>query len=109
MKEIVIKNAVIRSARIHIEDHDILTVWLDLDYGGMCQGFGGYGFYAKPKDWWKKDFPYCARFIWRCLEIADVDAWDKLPGKTIRARSDSGKVHAIGHIVKDDWFDPSEN
>jgi len=32
-----------------------------------------------------------------------------MKGKTIRVKSSHGEVEAIGHIVKDDWFNPSED
>ena len=47
-------------------------------------------------------------FIMKCLEIADVDDWDKLKGKTMRIDHDWGKIYAIGHIIKDKWFNAQE-
>lgn len=102
-----IKNAIIKSAKLDTGDRGLLTAWLHLDYGGSGQGFGGYALYL-PKSYSHHELQSVAgHFIFRCMEIAEVDSWDKLTGKTIRVQSDHGKVHAIGHIVKDDWFNPS--
>ncbi|MEQ1888073.1 MAG: hypothetical protein ABL951_02700 [Alphaproteobacteria bacterium] len=99
-----IKNAIIKSAEICIEDHGLLTVWLMLDYGdSSAQGFGGYCLF-------NPNFPdkdRAGRFIRRVLDIAGVRSWDKLPGKTIRAKASGVSVESIGHILKDDWFTPS--
>ena len=101
------RNAVIKSARFDTERG--LSAWLDLDYGGSGQGFGGYLLYL-PKSWshHKGQANYCGHWIHRCLQIADVDDWSKLAGRTVRVKAEHSKVHAIGHIVKDDWFDPSK-
>ena len=105
-----IKNAVIQSTSIDIGDRYLLSAWLHLDYGGSGQGFGGYTLYL-PKDYkhhtCKGD--YAGHFIFRCLEIAGVEKWEDLKGKTIRVKADHNHVIAIGHIVKDDWFNPSED
>lgn len=103
------KNAIIQSTQIETERG--LCAWLHLDYGGICQGFGGWLLYTPP-DWanHKTNGPnYAGHFIKRCIDIGGVESWEKLPGKTIRVRADHGKVHAIGHIVKDDWFEPSKD
>lgn len=102
------KNAVIKSARITNDDHGLLSAWLMLDYGESVQGFGGFALYL-PKDVEQSinQKNYAGHFIWRCLEVAGVTDWANLPGKTVRVKCEHHKVHAIGHIVKDDWFDPS--
>jgi hypothetical protein len=104
------KNAVIEKVRITNEDHGLLSAWVYLDYGGSGQGFGGYALYL-PKDFRHSTNHrnYCGHFLWRVMEVAGVSDWGHLQGKTVRVRADQSKVHAIGHIIKDDWFDPSED
>ncbi len=103
------KNAVIESATITSDDHGCLSAWLHLDYGGTGQGFGGYALYV-PKSFKHHDMQSVAgHFIYRAMEIAGVTKWDDLKGKTIRVKAEHGGVKEIGHIVKDDWFNPSED
>lgn len=102
-------NAVIRKAIIEHEDRGILQCWLDLDYGGTGQGFGGYALYL-PKSFSNHNLLSPAgHFIFRCMEIAGAGKWDSMVGKTIRVKRDHSKVHAIGHIIKDDWFCPEKD
>lgn len=108
-----IKNAVIDSVSIDDSGRGLLTVWLQLNYGDTCQGFGGYSLYL-PKNYKHHSIlSHAGHFIWRCMEIGGVTKWESLKGKTIRVRlTDSGlggDIIAIGHIVKDDWFNPKED
>lgn len=108
----VIQNAIIEGARITSDDHGMLSAWLMLDYGGSCQGFGGYVLYL-PKSCAHHTLESLAgHFIWRCMEIAGVAEWSQLAGKTIRVRKQDAwncPIDAIGHIVNDDWFCPRED
>ncbi len=104
-----VKNAVITSAELTIEDHGLLSGWLRLDYGGAGQGFGGIALYL-PKSFDHHEINSCAgHWIFRVMEIAGVESWSKLPGKTIRTRATWTSVEGIGHIVKDDWFYPAQD
>lgn len=106
------QNAIITKATITNDDHGLLSAWLMLDYDGAGQGFGGYALYL-PKDFKHHNDQHAdctGIFIWRCMEIGGVSEWSRLVGKTIRVRktSEFGDIVAIGHIVKNDWFDPKE-
>jgi len=102
------KNAVIKSASLVIE-HGVLSGWVRLDYGGTFQGFGGYVLYL-PKSFSHHELMSSAgHWIYRVLEIAGVERWSELTGKTVRVRCTYDNVHSIGHIIKDDWFTPSED
>ena len=101
-------NAVIESASITRGDYGMLSAWLTLNYGGSGQGFGGFSLYLPKSFKHHKLESVAGHFIWRVLEIAEVDEWSQLAGKTIRVRKTDawGRIIAIGHIVKDDWFYP---
>jgi hypothetical protein len=104
-----IKNAVIKSARLDMGDRGLLTAWLDLDYGGAGQGFGGHCLYLPESFTHHELKSFAGHFIFRCMEIGCVEEWSKLVGKTIRAKAEHCGVEAIGHIVKDDWFCPKDD
>jgi len=103
-----IKNAEISSVSLSNGDHGCLSAWLHLDYGGSGQGFGGWNLYSPKSHKDDKTGNYAGHFIWRCLEVAGVTEWKDLVGKTIRVKCTHDKVQAIGHILKDLWFCPSD-
>jgi len=111
--DLKIMNAIIESAVLDIGDRGFLQSWITLDYGGTGQGFGGFvlcpyiGSDMNP-DWTKFSGNYAGVWLTRIMQIAAVGEWGKLKGRTIRAKANHGRVEAIGHIVKDDWFNPSE-
>jgi len=108
-EKIVEHNAIIESVSLSVEDHGVLSSFVMLDYGGTGQGFGGYVLYLPKSFTHHAKSSVAGHWIWRVLEIAGVKEWDELPGKTIRVRRvEWGKIQAIGHIVKDDWFYPEK-
>jgi hypothetical protein len=104
-----IKNAIITSAELNNDEHGVLSGWLSLDYGGEGQAFGGSVLYL-PKSFTNHKIASPAGYwISRLMEIAGVSSWSEIPGKAIRVKATLEKVIAIGHIVKDVWFDPKED
>jgi hypothetical protein len=99
------QNAKITSTMLGVEDHGILTCFLYLDYGGTCQGFGGYGMDAYDGKR-RVGVAYGMEFIAEVLRTVGVGKWEDLPGKHVRAVANHSKVERIGHIIKDVWFDP---
>ncbi len=104
-----IRNAIITSAVLDIGDRGILQAWVHLDYGGTGQGFGGYALYLPKSYSYHQLQSVAGHFIFRVMEVAGADQWSKLTGKTVRALCNHSGVKSLGHIVKDDWFCPSED
>jgi hypothetical protein len=104
-----IENAIIENATITVDDHGFLTAWIFVSYGGSGQGFGGYALYL-PKDCTYHTLLSAAgHFIYRVMEIAGVEEWNKLKGKSLRVKHTLSEITAIGHIIKDDWFEPQKD
>lgn len=103
-------NAKITSTALGPESHGIFSAYLHLDYGGAGQAFGGYAL-----DSWdeaKKErigTAYGAEFVRRVLATVGVEKWESLTGKHIRVKRTFEKVHAIGHIIEDRWFEPEKD
>jgi len=104
-----IKNAVIESVKLSFGDRGFLDMWLTLDYGGSGQGFGGFCLYLPKSFSHHKLESVAGHHIFRCMQIAGVEDFDKLRGRTIRVKASHDGVNEIGHIVKDDWFCPRED
>ncbi len=103
------KNAKIKRVSLAIEDHGILTAWLELDYNSGGQGFGGYALDEyDPNKKCRVGHAFGTEFILRVLTTIGVDSWEKLPGTSCRVRAEHSKVHSIGHYLKDVWFSPKE-
>lgn len=109
MSDSEIKNAIIRSVKLGFSDRGFLDAWLDLDYGGSGQGFGGYTLYLPPSFSHHKLESPAGHFLFRAMVVAGVESWDQMAGRSVRVKANHSGVEAIGHIVKDDWFCPKDD
>lgn len=105
-----IANATIERTSLGIEDHGILTAFLHLEGDGWGQGFGGFQHdYYDAQRKCRVGQPSLATFVRGVLDALGVDEWADLDGVSCRVRWDDGPrrgtISAIGHIVKDRWFD----
>ncbi len=103
------QNARIRTTFLGVEDHGILTFFVDLEGEGWGQGYGGY-----PLDTWngtrRVGLPFAGEAIRAILTTLEVESWEKLPGQVVRVEHvyESGvgrTIQRMGHIVKDQWAD----
>jgi hypothetical protein len=108
-EEYEVKNAIIESATITSTNNGVLSAWVHLDYGGESQDFGGLVLYVPKTFTHHKIESVSGHFIYRVMQVAGVERWEDLKGKTVRVKASHSKVAAIGHIVKDDWFNPAED
>ena len=107
-----IMNARIRSTQLGNEDHGIFTCFLHLEYDHGGQSFGGYALdehnQKRGAESERVGTAYGLQFLMEILRVLEVESWEKLPGTVCRVRAEHSKVHAIGHFLKDQWFDPAE-
>ena len=96
-----ITNAKIASFDIFIENHGILTSFVDIDYGNSRQGYGGYSHIGERKY-------TLVDTVLGLLAITDSLKIDQIAGEPIRVfLKDDGfyrKIVAIGHYLEDKWF-----
>lgn len=106
-----IQNAKVRSTTLGYEDHGILTAFVDLDYGGSGQGFGGYALDTKPNQGEHNRAPHiaCGSWVGGILWALGVDSWEKVVGAHARAAMGQWRVEGIGHIIEDRWVKPSDS
>lgn len=91
----------IKSTSLGFEDHGIFTSYLQLDFSGYGQGFGGYGLddYNKQTD---ERVSHDALYHWmtNVMRIVSVDEWEKVAGKLVYALRNEpyGKIIGIASV-----------
>jgi hypothetical protein len=112
----VVTNGIVQRVKLGLEGCALcMTVFID--YGGTCQGFGGYVLGGTPGSECGKHSEQqnlAAEHIVGVLRACGVDYIDECAGKAIRVQRTSegigGSIVAIGHIIHNDkWFNPAES
>jgi len=94
------RNGKIKSTFLGIEDHGMLTYFLNIEGESWGQGFGGHACGGKT---------FLPESIRMLLEALEVDSWEELKGKYVRVEGGTDKLHRIGHITKNQWYDITEH
>lgn len=108
---IEIKNAVIKKVDIGIERGFVVGINVVLDYGDSSQqGFlGGYYLYTE-KGWSDATCgDYTGHCIMRLCEVVGTLYINDIVGKSVRVKGTYNDIHAIGNIIKDNWFNPKQD
>ena len=101
-----IKNARITAVRISLDRGIFLCPRIYLEGAGWGVSFGGLICNKRGSD----PTPLLGFFMMRVLETLDLEAWEDLPGKLIRTKSEGigGRCLEIGHPIENKWFAISE-
>jgi hypothetical protein len=109
-EEYTMQNAVIISTDIRIERGFAVCAWVHLGYDNGGQGFGGNVLLnisdLSPKE--KVTANYGIDYIARIMTTIEVESWNDLVGKSCRVMQTSSHVLAIGHYLKNQWFNIEE-
>ena len=101
-----VRNGVIGSTFLGIEDHGMLTFTLHIDYGSSGQGFGQVIMDGYDEDLGERiGSGFGTTCIRRILETLEVDKWEKLPKTPVRAYGNMEHISCLGHFYKLKWFD----
>lgn len=107
-----IRNAKIESTSFSIL-YGTLSGWINFTYGdASVQSMGGLSLYLPPDFTHHAEQPnVMGHWMYRIMQVAGVNNWEDLPGKIVQIKLNDDInpiIVAIGHILKDDWFNPKE-
>ena len=107
-----VENAIIDKVTLTMADHGCLTYFVFFNLakgghagiGGYCIGHGYLG--ADSFDGLAKGL----EAMMRIMDTVGVEKWEDLEGKYIRVETDGwgSRIHKIGNIIEDKWFDEEE-
>ncbi len=109
-----ILNAQIKNVSLTMADHGVLTFYVTVEGAGWGCSLGGYvigkGYIGADDDDFQSESGLGLVAMMRMMDVIGVDRWEDLKGKYCRVESEGwgDKVHKIGNIIKDKWFDIDE-
>ncbi|WAC15158.1 hypothetical protein [Dyadobacter pollutisoli] len=97
----------IKAVHIYIHEQLYVTAELELNLKGINHSFGGHKIFMSGMNGGEScDAPYLGRFLFRCMQICEVDSWEKLKSNKVLIEISNGKVTAIGNVAGSKWFNP---
>lgn len=100
-----IVNGKIVGTKFGIEDHGIMTFFIDIESDGMGGTFGGYALDTYDKKNKIRIGTGKGMDAVRCvLKTVGVSYWEDLKGKYVRCEIDDNKLVAIHNIIKNERF-----
>ena len=104
-----IENVVIEGVMLGFEDHNIMTCMVHVKGNERNQGFGGYplGKYDKLLER-QVGTAYGMEWLMRLMNAIGAREFKEMKGMYVRIEADEYKIFQIGHIVKEQWFNPEE-
>lgn len=104
-----IENAVIEKTTLGIEDHGFFMNYLHLKFLGGGQGFGGRVMSSYDKIQKRQvGHAFGCDYLIQMLDVIRGGDYENLKGKHIRIVHSWSEIFAIGHIIEDRWFVPSQ-
>ncbi|MCF2502049.1 hypothetical protein L0663_01550 [Dyadobacter sp. CY107] len=97
----------IKSVHIYCHNGYYVTAALTLNVKGVNFCFGGHqvflsGMYGGQAD----DFPYLGKFIFRCLQICDLEDWEHIKSQKVLVDIVDNAAVGIGTLCGSDFFYP---
>ena len=91
-----IENCRIKSTALGLENHNVMSMDLNLEGNGWGVSFGGF----------RIDGEYGMECLKELLNTLEVGKYEDLKGMYVRALNEGlgGRCLAVGHLMKDKWF-----
>lgn len=99
----------IKAVHIYVHKQVYVTAELELNIKGVNYRFGGHEVFLSGMNGGESyDAPYLGRFLFRSMQICNVDSWDLLKSSKVLAEIRDGRVVAIGTASGQNWFNPTK-
>ncbi|MEO6285895.1 MAG: hypothetical protein ABIN80_29000 [Dyadobacter sp.] len=97
----------IKAVHIYLRERLHVTAELELNVKGVNYSFGGHQMFLSGRNGGEScDAPYLGRFLFRCMQICDVESWEQLKSSKVIVNISDQKVIAIGNVAGNKWFNP---
>nr|WP_295923374.1 hypothetical protein [uncultured Dyadobacter sp.] len=98
----------IKAVHIYIHRQLYVTAELELNLKGVNYTFGGHDVFLSGIHGGNScDAPYLGRFLYRCMQVCNVDSWELLKSSKVLVEINNGKVIAIADTAGNNWFNPA--